>query len=145
MPPAKPSNNNELVVKREAWFYLIYGLPMLAIAAILVFFGDDSAFFTKNLTATIIVLLVFIAAGFFLVRYSMDSRIKLLINSEGIWTPKHGLLGWSNIQHYFFEKIVTDDGTIFLMKIQLMGYPKEVEIDISLFNTNVQAIFYRLP
>lgn len=64
----------------------------------------------------------------------------MVINKEGIWTPKKGLLEWSNIQYYYFEELISDNDTIYLLKIKLLEPPKEVKMDISFFNKSQQDI-----
>ena len=64
----------------------------------------------------------------------------MVINKEGIWTPKKGLLVWSNVQYYYFEEIQTDNATVSLLKIKLLKPSKEVKIDISFFNKSERDI-----
>jgi len=109
--------------------------------AIALFFGKETKpFFKENPFVTVVAVIIILVAIYFLVRYSLDRRIKMVINKEGIWTPKKGLLVWSNVQYYYFEEIQTDNATVSLLKIKLLKPSKEVKIDIAFFNKSERDI-----
>jgi len=135
-PPKLTHDNNELVIQKEVWINLILGVPAISLFAICLFSNKSTKrFFKENQIATIAVILIILAALFYLIRRSLDSRVKMVINKEGIWTSSKGLLLWSNIQYYYFDEIKSDYDTAFLLKIRLNQPDKEIIVDISFFNT----------
>src|SRR5215211_5979647 len=139
--PKLTNDCKELVIKKEAWINLILGFPGIALLAIALFFGKETKpFFKENPFVTVVAVIIILVAIYFLFRYSLDRRIKMVINKEGIWTPKKGLLVWSNVQYYYFEEIQTDNATVSLLKIKLLKPSKEVKIDIAFFNKSERDI-----
>jgi hypothetical protein len=140
-PPKLTYDHDELVVKKEDWINLIFGFPALSLFAICLFFGKDTKpFFKGNLIGTGAAVLIILISLYFLVRQSLDNRVKMVINKKGIWTARKGWLLWSNIQYYYFEEIRGEGADTSLLKIRLLDNTKEVKIDISFFNTSKQHI-----
>ena len=140
-PPKLTKHSDDLVIKKEAWINLILGFPALSLLAIALFFGKATRpFFRENSLLSIAVLLIILAALYFWVRNSLDKRIKMVINKEGIWAHNKGLLVWSNIHYYYFEEVRSDYDTVTLLKVKLLKPDKEVKIDISFFNVSERDI-----
>ena len=132
---------NEIIIKKEAWINLILGFPAISLFAIFLFFHQETKpFFRENIFATVAAVIVVLIALYFLVRNSLDSRIKMVINKYGIWVFQKGLLAWSNIQYYYFEEVIGEGANASLLKIKLLDRTNEVKIDISFFNTSEQDI-----
>jgi len=139
--PKLTYDKNELVIRKEAWINLILGFPAISLLTIGLFFHKETKpFFIENPLVTLASIVIIIAALYFLVHNSLDRRIKMAINKEGIWIAKKGLLSWSNLQYYYFEEITSDYDTTSLLKIKLLEPAKEVKVDISFFNTSEQEI-----
>lgn len=139
--PRLSYDKNELLIRKEAWINLIFGFPAISLFAIgLLFHKETRPFFRENPIVTVVAVLIVLVALYFLVRNSLDKRIKMVVNQEGIWTAQEGLLVWSNIQYYYFEEIQSDNVTTWLLKIKLIEPTKEVAVDTSHFNTSQQDI-----
>jgi len=140
-PPKLTYDKNELVLRKEAWINLILGFPAISLFAISLFFHEETKpFFRTNPLATVAAILIILAALYFLVSKSLDRRIKMAINKDGIWTAQSGLLAWNNIQYYYIEEIASDYDTTWLLKIKLLEPVKEIKVNISLFKISEQEI-----
>jgi len=52
-----------------------------------------------------IFIITFLSLGSFYLWYKiLDNGVKRVINKDGIWTKKYGLVKWENIFNYQFEK-----------------------------------------
>ena len=140
-PPRLTYDKGELIIRKEAWINLILGFPAIALFAISLFFHKETRpFFREHPIVTIAAVLIILAALYFLVRNSLDRRIKMVINKMGVWTVQKGLLAWSNIQYYYFEEVRSDNATATLLKVKLVEPDKEIKIDISFFNVSERDI-----
>jgi len=140
--PKLTNDENEIVLKKEGWTNLIFGLLAIAFITMTLFFGAGTKlFFKENFLISVFTVFIIITAAYFLIRNGLDRRIKMVVNEYGIWTISKGLLEWSNIQYYYFEEINRDGTDITsILKIKLQNQSKNVKIDISNFNTSVQHI-----
>ncbi len=139
--PTLTNDGNELVVKKVAWINFIFGIPAIILFALSLFFNKETRpFFKEHLFATVGLILMILLAFFFLVRNSLDGRIKMAITNQGIWLPGIGLLGWQNIHYYYFEEVQGEGADTTLLKIGLYDSTKEIKVDISFFNTNEKDI-----
>jgi hypothetical protein len=89
--------------------------------------------------STSLILLFLVYGLFSAIRMVLDRRIKLVINKNGIWHYKEGLIPWSNVYYYYFE-IQRDDVSVSLFKLKLLEPEKELSIHISDINVSFDDI-----
>ncbi|KAM3091641.1 hypothetical protein ACKFKF_32815 [Phormidesmis sp. 146-12] len=134
-------DRHDLVVKKEGWANVLFGLPGLALFTICLFFGIGTKnYFKEHTWATIFSILAIGTAAYFLIRNGFDNRIKLVISKDGIWTVKQGLINWSDIQYYYFEERSDGESTASSLKIKLVNIDRTIDINTSMLNTNEEEI-----
>ena len=69
----------------------------------------------------------------------MDTGTKLIINKNGIWSRKFGLVVWENIFNYQFEKRIGKTVT-YNLKLDTQNHGKLIVWDITYLNTDFQEI-----
>jgi hypothetical protein len=86
--------------------------------------------FNKNhVGLTIVLIFLIFSFGFCSYKYFLDTREKLIISREGVWTPKYGLLQWQSLEHIYLKEI---KGKITEQKLLIKLYEKDKEIRLDI-------------
>ena len=81
--------------------------------------------------------------GFFCYKYFFDTKTKLIINNEGIWTPKYGQVEWQSVW-YIYQKEIQGKFTEQKLIIKLNEDDKEIKLDTTYFDKSADEIIEAL-
>jgi hypothetical protein len=134
-------NSEELVIKDKDYISLVVGVLCILMLLYFLFgpYEKTRIIFKENLIAAI-VLVIFLVVGIIYSFFkAFDRSIKIVINKEGIWLQKIGLIPWNNIYYYYFEN-QSHEVSVSLLKIKLIEPEKEVQVDVSAMNKSFNDI-----
>ena len=92
---------------------------------------------------SIFLLFLLFLFGFFCYKYFFDSKTKLIINNEGIWTPKYGQVKWQSVW-YIYQKELQGKFIEHKLIIKLIEEEKEVKLDTTFFDKSSEEIMKAL-
>jgi len=105
---------------------------------------NEWAEFNKNpIGLSIFLLFILLLFGFFCYKYFFDSKTKLVINNEGIWTPKYGQVNWQSVW-YIYQKELRGRFTEQKLIIKLNEDDKEINLDTTYFDKSSDEIIEAL-
>ena len=100
---------NNLTAKNDRNFFLFYLIiAAIPIAGLTYSYlknpEKESLDFKKDpIWLSIILLFILFLFAYFLYKYFFDKKVKLIIDKDGIWTPKSGLVKWQSVW-YMYQK-----------------------------------------
>ena len=92
---------------------------------------------------SIFLLFILFLFGFFCYKYFFDTKTKLVINNEGIWTPKYGQVKWQSVW-YIYQKEIRGKFIEHKLIIKLNEEEKEVKLDTTYFDKSADEIIEAL-
>lgn len=142
--PKKPITRepHELICRQNARAYIFYALPFLVLLIVGAFeYKEMLAFFHSSPVGAVFLLSMYLLFILYFGHISLDRRIKLVINKKGIWTRKHKLIPWNDIESYHFKTLIGPKGgsstKLFIQPKIICGYFK---CDISFLDCGVKEI-----
>ena len=100
--------------------------------------------FNKSPFGLSILLMFFLFLfGFFCYQYFFDNKTKLIINNEGIWTPKYGLIKWQSVW-YIYQKEIKGKFNEQRLIIKLNEDDKEIKLETTFFDKSADEIIEAL-
>lgn len=92
-------SNNSLNVKesRKKFFFLGCGAAVVGLFLL--------AFTPRFLSVVTLIGLLILGVGLLMIYKGFNIKDLLIINNQGIWIRKHGLILWENIESYSFDNI----------------------------------------
>lgn len=70
-----------------------------------------------------------------------DKRIKLIINSKGIWSLKTGFIDWSNFWYFYVkEEKTTKAGTFRFIILKKKNDEKDYKIDLTFYDKTYEEV-----
>jgi hypothetical protein len=131
----------ELVVKRNKYIFIIYGILWIGMLAQPIYnFDETAALFKRNpITSTAIYLLV-IGAAVWLGYGILSHRVKLVINKRGLWTRRSKLVTWDNLYYYYFIKGKHQNQITWTFKFKTVAPEREFTVDMFFFDNDHEDI-----
>jgi hypothetical protein len=147
MRAMKPNNfiigdTNELIIrgshKKIPFFLLFITIPCIALVIELQ--KSSQNFFTGNLFVAIFFLTICCGGTAYSWFKFFDKRIRLIINQNGIWMSKSGLIEWNNIWYYHFTEDIVKAREYHCFAFKIKSDHTEYKIDITFLDKAYQQI-----
>jgi len=132
-----------LVIKYNFRKLLLFTVFFVAITAL--FFQKDnlSTFQIPNSNEYVrwIFIFTFGLATFYLIIKLLDRRAKVIIDKNGFWYYKDGLIKWNQIESYAYESRRSKGGSETIFRLQRRGsYQTCIELPLGFLDKNVDDI-----